>query len=269
LRNRTIAITRAAGQADAFADILSRLGAETVSLPVIEIRAIDSPGLRRALARLNSYAWIILTSVNGAEIFLEKLKSGRNPARLKPRICAIGPGTASRIEQMGFPVHLVPRVFQAEGILEEFTRLQAPAGAGLEILLPRALEAREVLPETLAAMGAKVDVVPIYRTVFPADRTDELRKLLLSSAPDMITFTSSSTVTNFLKLGGHGIDLRNYRYASIGPITSSTAAMEGINISVKARESTLESLAEAIAEYFAGTNPDQPDSPDLNQPVPV
>ena len=155
---------------------------------------------------------------------------------------------------MGFPVDLVPGLFQAEGLLEEFSRKNPGEAEKLSILIPRAAQAREILPETLREMGMRVDVLPVYETTFPSERAEELRALLVESSPDMITFTSSSTVTNFIKLAGDHFDLKVYKYASIGPVTTETALNSGIEITVKAEESTLDSLAEAIAGYFKKIN---------------
>ncbi len=257
LKDLTIVITRAASQADEFASLLEGLGARTVAIPVIEISPLDSPELRESLRSVNSYDWIIFTSVNGAEIFLERLKNSIGPGELKPLICAIGPGTAGRIEEMGFSVSLLPSLFQAEGVTEEFRSRLPDMPTGQSILIPRALQAREILPQSLREMGYSVDVVPVYRTDFPETREAELRELLSKASPDMITFTSSSTVTNFLLLAGGHINLDSYRFASIGPITSETAAKAGLKITVTARESTLPALAAAIAEYFTENRPEK------------
>lgn len=254
LENRTIAITRAAAQADEFAKILADFGARTVSIPVIKICPLDTPEINRALQKVNNYSWIVFTSSNGAATFLRKLGDIMPPEDLKPRIGAIGPGTARQIEQLGFQVNMVPGLFQAEGILEEFSRNKPSEGEGLSILIPRAAQAREILPITLREMGMRVDVLPVYTTSFPSGRAQELRALLAGSSPDMITFTSSSTVTNFIKMAGKKFELNVYKYASIGPVTTETAINSGIEITVKAEESTLESLAEAIAGYFTKTS---------------
>jgi len=255
LENRTIVLTRAAAQADEFAEMLSNLGARPVAVPVIEICPLDTPEIHRSLREINTYSWIIFTSINGAEIFLGKLKDILNPGDLRPRVCAIGPGTSRQIERMGFPVHMVPKIYQAEGILEEFSEKISGMADIPSVLIPRALQAREILPETLKKMGFAVKVVPVYRTAFPSGSVTELRALLRGSAPDMITFTSSSTVTNFMTLVGKTLNLGSYKYAAIGPVTAETAAKAGLEISVSAGESTLESLAEAIAEYFSGKAP--------------
>lgn len=260
LENRTIAITRAAAQADEFAGILAGYGARTISIPVIEIRPLDTPEITRALHEVNNYSWIVFTSSNGAAIFLGRLGKIKPPEDLKPKIGAIGPGTARQIEQLGFQVNMVPGLFQAEGLLEEFSRNKPGESEGLSILIPRAAQAREILPETLREMGMRVDVLPVYTTSFPAERAQELQSLLAESSPDMITFTSSSTVTNFIKLASGNFDLNHYRYASIGPVTTETATKAGIEISVNAPESTLESLAKAIADYFNKTSVDSGDS---------
>jgi len=251
LKNRTIVITRAEAQVNEFAAILGPLGARTIAVPVIEISPLDSTELQASLNNINRYAWIIFTSVNGAEIFLKKLKETISPDDLAPLICAIGPGTAKRVREMGFSVSFIPRIYQAEGLTEEFLTRSHDNPASQSILIPRAEQAREILPETLTRIGFDVEVIPVYRTEFPAARELELKELLNKSAPDMITFTSSSTVTNFIRLAGDDFDFNSCKFASIGPITSETAAKAGINIDVKASESTLISLAEAIAEYYS------------------
>ncbi|MFH1964339.1 MAG: uroporphyrinogen-III synthase [Acidobacteriota bacterium] len=255
LENRTIVITRAAAQADEFAEMLLNLGARPVSIPVIEICPLDTPEIHRSLREVDNYSWIIFTSINGAEIFLGKLRDVMNPGDLRPRVCSIGPGTSRQIERMGFPVHMVPKIYQAEGILEEFSEIMSGMADALSVLIPRASHAREILPETLKKMGITVKVVPVYRTAFPSGCVTELQALLSSSSPDMITFTSSSTVTNFIKMAGETFDLHSYKYAAIGPVTSATAAKAGLEITVNSGESTLESLTEAIAEYFSGEVP--------------
>ena len=255
LKNRTIVITRAAAQADEFAEILTDLGARVIAIPVIEICPLETAEFQRSLREINTYSWIIFTSSNGASIFLEKLGAIISPGELRPRICAIGPGTYRQIDQMGFPVDMVPGTYQAEGILEEFSREISGGSGRMSVLIPRALQAREILPETLKKMGIDVDVVPVYKTIFPSGRLPELRTLLNISSPDMITFTSSSTVTNFIKLAGKAFNLNSCEYASIGPVTSETAVKAGLKITVNAGESTLESLAEAIAEYYLKVPP--------------
>jgi uroporphyrinogen III methyltransferase / synthase len=255
LKNRTIVLTRAAAQADEFAKKLSDLGARPVSIPVIKICPLDSPDIQESLREVNNYSWIVFTSINGAEIFLGKLKEIMDPGELRSRLCSIGPGTSRKIVQMGFPVHMVPEIYQAEGILECFSEEISGADQNLSVLIPRASQAREILPESLRKMGIRVKVVPVYKTTFTSENIDDLRTLLHVTCPDMITFTSSSTVTNFVKLAGKGFDLASYQYASIGPVTTETAAKAGLKITVHAEESTLDSLAKAISKYFSNKTP--------------
>jgi len=265
LKNRTIAITRARAQAEEFSALLTALGARVLQIPVIQITPLASRELDDALQSVNGYSWIVFTSANGAGIFLEKLSRLTPPAELKPSVCAIGPGTASRIEQMGYRVDLVPKLFQAEGLIESFSNRTEAISPELPVLIPRALQARSILPETLEKMGFRVNLVPVYKTDFPADEAPALRKMLKESTPDMITFTSSSTVINFLKLAGKEIDLAGYRFASIGPITTDTAARAGLHIDVQPAVSTLESMARSIADYFANNPGGKPSGKDNNQ----
>lgn len=251
LSGTRIAITRAEEQAGDFAEILSGLGSEPVHLPVIEISPLEIPREAFLPAIINGYSWIVFTSCNGAALFLEQLKKHVGPDELKSGICAIGPGTARKIEEMGFQVDLVPQLYQAEGIIEALENRLSSLGKGASVLIPRAASAREILPDTIRKMGFKVDVLPVYETVFPADRAPQLRSILKNSSIDMVTFTSSSTVSNFIRLVVGYLDPLQFKYASIGPITSRTAEESGLQISVTAEESTLESLARAMADHFA------------------
>jgi len=251
LLNRKIAVTRAEEQAGDFAEILSGFGAETIHLPVIEIDPLEIPEEVILPEKINRYSWIVFTSSNGAALFLEDLKKSLSPDELQPGICAIGPGTARTIEHLGFRVSLVPRLFQAEGIIEALENKLTSLGKRASVLIPRASRAREILPDTIRKMGFHVDVLPVYQTIFPSAKAPRLRSILKSSKIDMVTFTSSSTVTNFMRLVVGYLDPNQFRYSSIGPITSKTAEDSGLRISVVAEESTLESLAQAMADYFA------------------
>lgn len=250
LENKTIAITRAAQQFDEFASLLAGFGAQPLCVPVIEIKPVDSPAIDRVLEKINSYQWIIFTSGNGVDIFLPKVKQFLSPADMTPRICAIGPGTADRIARLGFRADLIPKLFQAEGIITELEEELSRSPGPTSILIPRAAKARKILPEALRAKGALVDVIPVYQTIFPERQAPQLRDLMVKKRPDMVTFTSSSTVTNFIRLAGNSLPLNRYEYASIGPITSATARKAGVKVAVDSQESTLKSLTEAIVNYY-------------------
>jgi uroporphyrinogen III methyltransferase/synthase len=164
-------------------------------------------------------------------------------------ICAIGPATAAEFAQSGVKVDLVPREFTAEGLLEALRERDV---GGKAFLIPRAKVARDVLPRVLADKGARVEIVEAYETVVPVLAPGELRRLL-TPPPDVITFTSSSTVTHFAKLVGEGKTselLSRVAIASIGPITSRTIRDLGLNVNIEAEQSTIPALVRAIAGYF-------------------
>jgi uroporphyrinogen III methyltransferase / synthase len=252
LFGRTIVVTRARASASEFATALRRLGAEVLEFPTIETAPPTSyAALDRAIKRVNSFDWIIFTSAMGVESFIERLKSrGRDIRELgRASIAAIGPATAARLADHALQVAAVPDEYRAENII---TAIGIKRIRGKRFLIPRAEIAREALPETLRAKGAReVVVAPSYRTVKPKGaQIERMRELLASGAIDLVTFTSSSTVTNFCGLigtSGNGL-----RAAAIGPITAATAKERGFEVVVKPRKYTIEALATAIRGYFAG-----------------
>ncbi|MCC6341647.1 MAG: uroporphyrinogen-III C-methyltransferase [Bryobacterales bacterium] len=245
LFGRRIVVTRARGQACELSEPLRELGAEAVALPVIALEPPADPGpLEAALARLDSYDWLIFTSANGVRFFLERLdRSPYDLRRLRARLCAIGPGTRRALEALHLKVDLMPAEYVAESLVEAF----APSDlAGKRILLPRAAIARDVVPRELRARGAMVDVVEAYRTVAPAG-SPALVKEIFARRVDWITFTSSSTVKNFLALAG-GEALRGVKIASIGPVTSETIRMHGFEVSAEAAAHTMDGLVAALRD---------------------
>lgn len=252
LFGRRVAITRAADQSTAFHQALRELGAEPVDVPSIAIRPPDSwEPLDSAIARLESFQYLLVTSVNGVSRFVERLKaSGRDVRDLKGiEIGAIGPATAAEFARNGVRVDFVPREYRAEGLL------QALAGrelGGKAFLIPRAKVARDLVPRVLAEHGAKVEVVEAYQTTLQDYAPGEL-EARLEPWPSVATFTSSSTVSHFVRL----LEARGIRpdwgatvTASIGPITSATMRSLGLPVTVEARESTVPGLLEAVREYF-------------------
>lgn len=254
LKNRTILVTRAQGQTPEFRCLLEEAGARVLEVPTIEIRPKRTPELDSAIQKLIKYDWLIFTSANGVDVFVERARElgkwpegGFSPAG--PRICAIGPATARRVEDSGRDVDLVPSLYQAEGLLREFIRANKSDLTGMWILLPRASKAREILPEQLREKGARVDVIPVYDTAAPEQSRSLLEQLLETESPDLITFTSSSTVHNFVNLA-EGRNLRQFRCAVIGPITEATARKYGLDVAVRAEKSSIPDLAKAIRAYF-------------------
>jgi uroporphyrinogen III methyltransferase/synthase len=253
LSGKRIVITRA--QAGSLAQRIAALGGEVIEFPTIEIHPPADPiPLDDAIKNLNRYDWLMFTSANGVQRFLERLvHCHRNTSDLAfVKIAAIGPETAKRLQAAGVANCLVPANYQAEGLLDV---LQPQAMRGTRVLIPRAAKAREILPETLRRWGAKVDVVEAYRTVIPKTDTTKLAAMLRQREVDMITFTSSSTVSNFVRLfGGQGLEkiLGETPIACIGPITKTTVEELNGVAAVVAAEFTISGLVRTIVEYFSG-----------------
>jgi uroporphyrinogen III methyltransferase/synthase len=245
LFGQKIVVTRAADQAAELSDRLRALGADPVELPVISLEPPANPApLDRAIESLDSYDWLIFTSVNGVRFFLNRLDQSRHDLRsLKARICAIGPATRKAIEDLHLKVDLMPEEYIAESLIKAFASENL---AGRRILLPRAAVARDVIPAELAKRGAQVDVVEAYQNVVPPNAQIRAREVFSAEKkPDWITFTSSSTVKNLLAITGREA-LNGVRIASIGPVTSSTLCAHGLEIDAEAKEFTLDGLVEAI-----------------------
>jgi uroporphyrinogen III methyltransferase / synthase len=247
LQGRRIVVTRAADQAEALLQRLAALGAEVLELPTIEIwPAPDYGPLDQAIRGLDEYDWLIFTSANGVRFFEQRLaRAGRTLASIRQPICAIGPATRKALERRGAAVRLVPEEYVAESLVASFDELRLE---GARILLPRAAVARDVVPEALRRRGASVDVIEAYRTRPPADLAERADVVFGGARkPDWITFTSSSTVANFLAAVGPE-KLAGVRVASIGPVTSATARAGGLPVDAEAREYTIGGLVEAIVE---------------------
>ncbi len=210
------------------------------------------------MENLYGYDWIVFTSVNGVEHFLNRLEAaGKDVSELdEVRVCAVGSATSERLAEAFVHVDVVPEKFQAEGV---FDALEAYAGGrenlrNLNFLLPRAAAARDFLPRALEEAGARVDDVAAYRTVRP-ETTDRARveALLVGGGVDCVTFTSSSTVRNFAQLfDTRDLSplLKGVRVACIGEVTARTAADYGLAVDIRPAESTTRALARAVADYF-------------------
>jgi uroporphyrinogen III methyltransferase/synthase len=253
LLGKRIVVTRARAQAATLEHKLQALGAEVVEFPTIEMRPPeDYAPLDAAIKSLQDYDWVIFTSVNGVEQFLTRARQlNRTITGSKTsRFAAIGPETAKKLEAAGIHNCLVPKRYQAEGILEVLT---PESMRDKKVLIPRAAQARDILPETLRQWAARVDVVEAYRTVAPAAGVSELKDMLRNRKVDVITFTSSSTVTNFARL----VEAQNLNeavsgivVACIGDITKQTVEDLGGHAEIVAAESTIDGLVRAIVEYF-------------------
>lgn len=261
LFGRRIVVTRAREQASAFLERLSLLGAECIEFPTIQILPPESwEALDKAIEVIDSYDWILFTSVNGAKYFLERLSAlGKDVRDLKGiRIGAIGPKTAEVWIRMGIRPDLVPNEYRAEAVVESIGKWGV---RGARVLLPRAAGAREVLPEELAKMGAQVQVVTTYRTLRPDQEKGRLREMLSKGEIDMVTFTSSSTVHNFIGMFDDDQEelktwMAKTAVACIGPVTASTAEHVGLRVRVMPSRYTIEALEESIVRYFSGTDAD-------------
>jgi uroporphyrinogen III methyltransferase/synthase len=243
LFGRRIVVTRDRRQAAELAEPLEALGAATLLLPVIEIRAAEDPeSLDIAIARLDSYDWLIFTSVNGVRFFVERLDASHRDLRsLRAKLCAIGPATRAALEALHLKVDRMPEEYVAESLVQAFA---ADDLSGRRILLPRAAVARDLVPAELTRLGAAVEVVEAYRTVVPENAAKQAREIL-ARKPDWITFTSSSTVKNFVAIAGREA-LQGVKIASIGPITSGTLREYALTADVEAGPHTVEGLVEGI-----------------------
>jgi uroporphyrinogen III methyltransferase / synthase len=243
LFGQRIVITRDRSQAQELAEPLEALGAAALLLPAIEIREASDPApLDNAIAALDSYDWLIFTSANGVRHFIDRLdRSPQDLRNLKSRICAIGPATKAAVEGLHLKVDLMPREYVAESLVEAFAN---EALQFRRILLPRAAVARDLVPRELSRMGATVDVVEAYRTVPPAGLADAAQAIF-DRKPHWITFTSSSTVTNFLAAAGREA-LEGVKIASIGPITSATLHEHQLTPTIEADPHTIGGLVDGI-----------------------
>ncbi len=259
-----VLVGRARHQAGALSAQLRSLGADVIEIPFIEIRKPKSfKPLDSALKNLDTYDWLILTSVNGVEAMWKRLKKLRLTAPSKSsrssatgdgtlRIAAIGPATKKAIEQSGGPVHVVPKEYVAESVV----RSLKSKVKGKRVLLVRAKVARDVIPTQLRNAGAHVDVVEAYETVVPPRSRARLKAALKNSRkrPHVVTFTSSSTVKNFVELLGSrktkSRALDGVLMSSIGPVTSSTLRDLGLPVNIAAKEFTIPGLVSAIVQTF-------------------
>lgn len=251
LFGKTVIVTRARAQASQLTKQLEEQGARVLEAPSIKIvPAADYAPLQQAISNIDSYKWLVLTSSNGVEYFFEQLtKAGKDSRSLYGvKIAAIGSATAKALAAHCITADLVPSAYKAEELADA---LQQNITSGDKVLIARAKVAREVLPERLRELGAQVDVVTAYETVTDCENKDELLALLENGEADMITFTSSSTVTNMLDILGDKKDLlQKTVIAAIGPVTAATCIKNGLTPAVTAAEYTIDGLMSAIQSYY-------------------
>ncbi|MCG6892736.1 MAG: uroporphyrinogen-III C-methyltransferase [Desulfobacteraceae bacterium] len=257
LFGKRIVVTRARHQASELVARLAALGAECIECPAIRIVPPESwAPLDAAVASLGDYHWLVFTSVNGVRFFFERLfalgKDVRSLGHLKTAV--IGPATRDRLLEFGLRADILPESYRAESVVEAFRTEEV---RDRRILLPRAEEARSVLPEELGRMGAHVDDVTVYRTEREPESTATLQQRLRERTVDAVTFTSSSTVRNFLDMLPPETQSKNLLQgvvlASIGPVTTETAEASGLSIRVTAETYTIEGLCEALVRSFQVT----------------
>jgi uroporphyrinogen III methyltransferase / synthase len=252
LFGKGVVITRPEKQADDLVKLLIKEGANPIGFPTIKIvPPPDWRDLDAAIKNLEEYEWLIFTSANGVSFFFERLYAKKKDIRdLKGvKICCIGPATAQQVENKGIRVDLVPAKFISEGILKSFSVKNLK---GKKILIARAAKARDVLPEGLKKLGAEVDVATVYVTVASAKTKKDLDALFKENHVDVITFTSSSTVDNFVKIAGRKFSLlKGVKIACIGPVTAAAAKKAGLTVDIHQEEYTMEGLVSALNDYFS------------------
>ncbi len=253
LWGRTVVVTRSRQQASRLVELLSAAGARCLEVPTIEIGPPDDfTAFDQALKNLAQYHWVVFTSANGVAAFMARLfEQGRDVRALGgAKIAAIGPATAESLRPYGLKADVVPHAFKAEVLLEALTPHMAP---GSRVLLARAQIAREVLPQGLLRLGAQVEVAPVYKARPPQGIPPEAEAAFQEGQADLLTFTSSATVHNFVKLLGRErfqVLAVKAVVASIGPITSATLKEYGVTPQIEPKDYTIAALTAAMVDYF-------------------
>jgi uroporphyrinogen III methyltransferase/synthase len=255
LFGRRVLVTRSREQAGELVDLLEAQGAEAVEAPLIDIVPPEDYGpLDAACERAGAFDWIVFTSANGASSFMDRLLQGPRDVRALAgaRLCAVGPGTASRLTRFGLKVDLIPDDHSADGVVAALKGIGPIKGK--RILFPKADVARDTLPEGLRASGAEVTEVAAYRTVTAeGDAHLDIYRQLLDRRIDAVTFSSASAVRAFISIYGEdqAVDLLSHTtVATIGPVTSDAAARYGITPQVTPATSTMPALVDALVDYF-------------------
>jgi uroporphyrinogen III methyltransferase/synthase len=251
LFGRRIVVTRSRVQAHRLSVLLEAAGAEVIEVPAIRIVPPDDYGpVDRAIERLAEYRWAVFTSQNAVTAFMDRVgqRGGDAAALSTVRIASIGPATARALLEHGLRPAVAPGRFVAEALVEAFARERADDVRGARVLLPRAAEARAVLPDGLRALGASVDVVPVYRVEMEREQDLGAWRRLLHGPVDAVTFTSPSTVRHFVELAGpEGPRVLDAAIiACIGPVTAAAARELGLSPGVIAETYTIPGLVEAL-----------------------
>ncbi len=241
---------------------LEELGAEIIEFHTIEIVPPDDwTELDRAIEKIDTYDWVIFTSVNGVKFFFRRLMDKDRDIRdMKGvKICAVGSKTESAIKKYGIKVNLVPKEFNAEGLIEAFSQ-QTCVGAngrsplqGIKILLPRAETAREIFPQKVRELGGEIDVITAYKTVKPEVHGKRLKRFLKAGKISVATFTSAATFNNFMDIMGEdAIDLlRDVTIAAIGPVTAKAVEKAGLTVHIMPEAATVDAMVKEIIDWAA------------------
>lgn len=250
LRDVRIAVTRPAAQAEELAQPLRELGAQVVITPLIRIvPTVDNHALRKALQELESFDWIIFTSANGVDVFVNAMRvGGRELSALRGSIACVGPATAAAARGHGLETDVMPETFVGEAIADALSAREDLTGR--RVLIARAGGARQELPARLADAGAIVSDVELYRSAADPEGARILREHISSHAVDVVTFTAGSAVRHFAQ---EVRDAGSALIAVIGPVTAAAARENGLEVHIEANPRTTEGLVAAIAKHFAAT----------------
>ena len=264
LFGKKIVVTRAREQASALSDLLRSRGAEPIEMPSIKINRIeDTETIDRALRFLTKYDWIVFTSANAVAIVADRIDAIRKDSRLfgGTRIAAIGPATADALQRrLNVRADFVPTEAVAEAVVAQWP---FPDMTDRRVLIPRAKEARELLPEKLREMGAEVEVVPIYETTIDNSDKEEVIEMLRNGEIDAVTLASSSTARNFAEAVSGGKRerlqelMKGVLVAAIGPVTAETARELGMNPQLVSEEHTIPGLTATLETHFRVANREQ------------
>lgn len=254
LFGKRILVTRTRHQASALSRLLSTCGAQPIEMPTIEIQTVATTELDQAILSLGNYHWIIFTSVNGVVAFFRRLYALNLDGRWLNglRLGAIGPATASALQERGMRPDCLPEEHTSEGLVAV---LRSQALGGCRVLLPRADIAGRELAEGLAGLGAEVHEVVTYKTITPTEASPQAKQMLLAGEIDVVTFTSSSTVVNLMALlGGQREAINRAKVACIGPVTAATATEAGLRVDIVAQQHTIPGLVQTMEQYFQKEN---------------
>lgn len=253
LFGKRVVVTRSRDQASVFSELLINAGATTIEFPTIDVVPPESwEELDSAISGIEAFSWIIFTSANAIRFFFERLRALNKDLRLLKgvNICAVGPKTAEALESYGLKPDLVPSEFKAEGVL---AALGEASVKGQKFLIPRAKVAREIIPDKLREQGAAVTVATAYENVRPAADLERVQKLFEEKKITAVTFTSSSTVHNFIEIVGrkeYKKLMEGVKIACIGPVTAKTAEEYGMKTDIMPGEYTIPALVDAMIEFF-------------------